>query len=289
MDKRIIGLAWGLMAGALLGGAAGMFWFFLPGMMLGGLCGALIGAITPPRVGGAMLLSYVMVTPVSLVGLLRWLNNREYRAWMEAPVGGGHYGISDSFLAWPLSILGGLVAAAVVGVVIARPWQRQGQRLLGWVGVVAAVLPLLIPGAGAGWLLSVAREGQAIGWADDDRRDAQRVAEAQKVEREKSRLRTSAKLLVGALGELQYPGATPAVISSDGMSFTCDTNDSIPTVVAYYERLIGHRFVMRPASDGGTSAFYSDVIKLKDAHEIYVYIQLPTSPSVPAHITLAPV
>lgn len=265
-----------------------MFWFSLHGIVLGGLCGALIGAVTPPRVGRAMLLGYMAVGILSFLGLLGWFGRGQFNNWMESPIGGGSTAMNQSFLAWPLSIFLGLVAAAVAALIAARPWRGPSQRLLSWVGVATATLPLLLPGLGANWLYAAEREGQAFRQADDDRRDKQLREEAQKLEQEKARLRAGAQRLAGTLGELQYPGATPAALAADGMSFTCNTNDPLTAVVTYYERLLGRRFRMRPANDGGSSPFYNDSIMLNDSREVYVYIEPPTAPSVASRITLAP-
>ena len=287
-EQRLLALFCGLMAGGALGGIGGMFWFSLHGIVLGGLCGALIGAVTPPRVGRAMLLGYMMVGILSFLGLLGWFGRVRFNNWMESPIGGGSTAMNESFLAWPLSIFLGLAAAAVVAVAIGRPWQKPSQRQLSWVGVTAAILPLLLPGLGANWLLAAEREGQAFRQAADDRLNKQRSEEAQSLEQEKARLRAGAQRLVGALGELQYPGATPAVLAADGMSFTCNTNDPLTAVVTYYERLLGRRFRMRPTNDGGSSPFYNDSIVLNDSREVYVYIEPPTAASGTSRITLAP-
>lgn len=287
--QRLLASACGLVAGAVLGALSGMFWLALPGMMLGALCGALVGAVTPPRVAVGMLLGYITAGMFGCFGLLIWWGRGQSKAWMESPIGSGPSGLHESLLAWPLSIFCGLFGAALGAVVMARPWQKPTQRLLNWVGLLAAILPLAIPGAGASWLLAAEREGEAYRQAHDDEMDRQRRAQTQDLEREKTRLRAAAQQLAPTLGELQYPGASPAALSSDGMSFTCETNDSLPTVVAYYEKLLGRRFRVRPASDGGSSRFYNDFIKLVDAREVYVYIEPPVAPSVTIRITLAPV
>jgi len=286
--KRIFALLCGLIAGGALGAIGGMIWFSVYGFALGGLCGALIGAVAPPRIGRAMLLSYILIGIFSFLGFLRWFSSGQFKAWLESPIGSGPAGMNESFLAWPLSIFSALAAAAITAIAMSRPWQKPTQRQLSWVGVAAAILPLLLPGIGASWLLAGEREGQADRQAHEDQMDEQRRSQAQSLEREKTRLSAAAQRLNGALGELQYPAAAPAVLVADGMSFTCETSDPLANVVAYYERLLGHPFRVRPANDGGSSRFYNDSIHLTDAREIYVYIEPPTASLAATRITIAP-